>query len=295
MLKSRTVANLLEINSFQMIHFADTHMNENNNGDVISSVPKLIKYKQHEPVVILIDSRRRNTNSNSTSDFTQSIQATAVRVKDFWIQNIVIPHSMYNIETGVNDTFVVEVTGTGIDTTVVIPAGYYIGSTLASAIATALGGAYTCSFSAITGKLTVGNSTAFKVKPASNLAFPSYATGFITNSTAFATSQVSQQLCQLGASSQQIFIAITVGTQSLNRPIYLPTNTGGSNVVNAAFQILNDVDFGAYIKATPDALVASLNTTTDAGIASVKVQLFNENNKIINLNGVDVQITLHAY
>ena len=86
------------------------------------------------------------------------------------IENITMPHAWYSIETGINNLIYVKVGTTCFIAT--IPSTNYIGSTFATAAATALGNGFTCSYEVNTNRLTMSNSQSFKILTDVELACP---------------------------------------------------------------------------------------------------------------------------
>jgi hypothetical protein len=95
---------------------------------------------------IFVDSRYRTIDSASDSDFKVQLGRNIFLPDDciMHIESVVIPHTWYTIEQGINDSMYLKVVQ-GSSTTytvIVIPSTNYTGSTLKTAIQQALASVY---------------------------------------------------------------------------------------------------------------------------------------------------------
>jgi hypothetical protein len=92
---------------------------------------------------LYIDSRYRTADSSSDNDFKIQLGRNIVLPDNcqMHIEHCVVPHSWYNIETGINDTMYYSITESGATTyhTITIPSTNYSGTTLVTALNTLLG------------------------------------------------------------------------------------------------------------------------------------------------------------
>jgi len=152
-------------------------------------------------MLILIDSKDRTSNSNSSSNFkiqlSNFVDGTTISLKQF-----LIPNSIFNIVTGVNDRIVWNRSSTNYSYQ--IAAGKYtitnLLSTIQSGMNTTDANSYTLSYSSTTFKTTIAGSAAFILNWSSN---PNASTsiwrelGFINNDTSSATSHTGTNVVQL--------------------------------------------------------------------------------------------------
>jgi hypothetical protein len=100
---------------------------------------------------IFVDSRYRTSDSTSDSDFKIQLGRNIFLPDDtmMHIESCVIPHTWYTIEQGINDGMYLKVVtnSTTTYTIIIIPSNNYTGSTLATAVQTALTSAYPTLFS----------------------------------------------------------------------------------------------------------------------------------------------------
>ena len=99
---------------------------------------------------IFVDSRYRTADSASDSDFKVQLGRNIFLPDDciMHIENVVIPHTWYTIEKGLNDGMYFQVVQGSATTCIVItiPSTNYTGSTLASAVQSALNAVYPALF-----------------------------------------------------------------------------------------------------------------------------------------------------
>jgi hypothetical protein len=123
---------------------------------------------------IYVDSRYRTTDSVSDSNFRIQLGRNIYLPDNciMHIENCVIPHSWYTIETGLNDTMYLRVNSTC--KTATIPSANYTGNELTIALQAALNvafsGVFTVSYSLNTNKITISGNSAFKILTDSELA-----------------------------------------------------------------------------------------------------------------------------
>lgn len=122
---------------------------------------------------IFVDSRYRTVDSNSDSDFKIQLGRNIFLPDDtiMHIENCVIPHSWYTIETGINDSLYLQVyEGSSVlCSTITIPSTNYTGQSLQHALQSALNVVYptyfTVSYDALknTISITIIGTLAFKI------------------------------------------------------------------------------------------------------------------------------------
>jgi hypothetical protein len=119
---------------------------------------------------IYVDSRFCTPDSYSDSDFKIQLARNIYLPEKcvMHIENITIPHAWYSIEKGINDLVYVKLGSTCLIAT--IPSTHYIGSTFATAVATALGNGFSVSYEVNTNRLTISNSQSFKILTDAELA-----------------------------------------------------------------------------------------------------------------------------
>ena len=119
---------------------------------------------------IYVDSRFCTPDSNNDSDFKIQLSRNIDLPEKcvMHVENITMPHAWYSIETGINNLIYVKLGTTCLIAT--IPSTNYIGSTFATAVATALGNGFTSSYEVNTNRLTISNSQSFKTLTDAELA-----------------------------------------------------------------------------------------------------------------------------
>ena len=119
---------------------------------------------------IYVDSRFCTPDSNNDSDFKIQLSRNIYLPEKcvMHVENITMPHAWYSIETGINNLIYVKLGTTCLIAT--IPSTNYIGSTFATAVATALGNGFTSSYEVNTNRLTISNSQSFKILTDAELA-----------------------------------------------------------------------------------------------------------------------------
>lgn len=111
---------------------------------------------------LLVDSRDRNP-LQTQSNYTVTLPKVYESVYSVTLRSAEIPHSWYAFSSAAGNTSMV-VTVSGTPATITIPDGNYTGTTLASALQTALvaaygGGSFAVSYSTATNKLTITKSS----------------------------------------------------------------------------------------------------------------------------------------
>jgi len=109
---------------------------------------------------IYVDSRHRTVDSASDSDFRIQLGRNIFLPEKcvYHLENCVIPHSWYNIETGINDTMYYTVNNEANYHTATIPSTNYTGAALASALTSVLTNGLTASYDLNTNKITISAS-----------------------------------------------------------------------------------------------------------------------------------------
>ena len=117
-----------------------------------------------EKVRLVISSRDKLVSTQTTSDFTITINKPIRRISSMQIESISIPFSFYIIDNTMNS---LELDNSGV--TIQIPPGNYTAVSLCSAVKQALDTAYaevtTVTFSPITGFVTISKPSAFNIMP----------------------------------------------------------------------------------------------------------------------------------
>ena len=119
---------------------------------------------------ICVDSRFCTPDSNSDSNFKVQLAGNIYLTEKcvMHIENVTMPHSWYSIETGINDSLYVRL---GLSCFIAtIPSTNYIGSTFATAVATALGNCFSVSYDINKNRLSIVNSQSFKILTDAELA-----------------------------------------------------------------------------------------------------------------------------
>lgn len=126
-----------------------------------ATTPKKVWRKIRKTVVV--DSRDRQfTPQSSPGEYVVTLPAVYQNVYSATLKSIEVPFSFYTFSACAGNTSIqVEPAGSSEPTTVTIPDGNYTSSDLASVLQTALGGAYTCTYSSTTGRLTIANTSPF--------------------------------------------------------------------------------------------------------------------------------------
>jgi hypothetical protein len=128
---------------------------------------------------LFIDSRYRTADSNSDSDFKIQLARNIYLPEEtiMHIENVVIPHSWYTIEEGINDRMYFQVVqGSNTTyTTITIPSTNYTGAQLMVVLQSALNASFpnlfTVSYNIILNRITISISSGiFKVLTDSELA-----------------------------------------------------------------------------------------------------------------------------
>ena len=119
---------------------------------------------------IYVDSRFCTPDSTNDSDFKIQLSRNSYLPEKcvMHVENLTMPHAWYSIETGINNLIYVKLGATCLIAT--IPSTNYIGSTFATAVATALGNGFTSSYEVNTNRLTISNSQSFKILTDAELA-----------------------------------------------------------------------------------------------------------------------------
>jgi hypothetical protein len=212
---------------------------------------------------LYIDSRYRTPDSNSDSDFKIQLGRNIVLPErcQMHIEQAVIPHSWYNIETGINDTMYYTTTLSGVTTchTITIPSTNYSGTTLVTALQSLLNSSYftvtlNVNTNSITISITSGNS--FKILtdaelatqlngtwtgPSYNPSQPNSCNDIITNRTPYTNTHSSPWTS--GMLNLQGFRAVYISSSTLTNYNVL----GPRNENNIIKKVLTSSDFGYSI------------------------------------------------
>ena len=246
---------------------------------------------------IYVDSRFCTADSNSDSDFkiqlTRNIYLPEKCVMH--IENITMPHSWYSIEKGINDSIYVKLGTTCLIAT--IPSTNYIGSTFATAVATALGNGFTTSYEMNTNRLTISNSQSFKILTDAELAtgLNGAWTGTVYNWSLPASAN--DVLANRTVNSGYSFVS---GMLSLNgfRAVYISSSTlsnyntvGAKGENNIIKKIPVSSDFGYQIidQMVSDHDFLSVERMT---LSTIDFQIRDTKGNIVPLRGSPVSLTI---
>ena len=118
-------------------------------------------YMALEVTKIYVDSRHRTADSVSDSDFRIQLGRNIFLPEKcvFHLENCVIPHSWYNIETDLNDTIYYTINNEVNYHTARIPSTNYNGAALASALTAVLAFGLTASYDLNINKITISSSS----------------------------------------------------------------------------------------------------------------------------------------
>jgi hypothetical protein len=201
---------------------------------------------------IYVDSRHRTPDSVSDSNFRIQLGRNIFLPEKciYHLENCVIPHSWYNIESGINDTMYYLVNGNDNYITAKIPSTNYTGSALATALTSVLTHGLTASYDLNTNKITITSpnaSTAFiiitdhQLLQQYNITSPNSCNDIITNRTAklntFASPWVSGML------NLQGFRSLYISSSTLSN--YDTLGPQGENSIIK--KIITNADFGYLI------------------------------------------------
>ena len=123
---------------------------------------------------ICVDSSYRTADSVSDSNFRIQLGRNIYLPDNciMQIENCVIPHSWYSIDTGIYDTMYLKVNSTY--NIVIIPSANYTGNELTTALQAGLNvvfpGVFTVSYALNTNKISISSSSSFKLLTDSELA-----------------------------------------------------------------------------------------------------------------------------
>ena len=141
---------------------------------------------------IFVDSRHRTVDSNSDSDFRIQLGRNLFLPDNcvFHIENCVVPHSWYTIETGINDTMYYKVSTFDMQKAI-IPSTNYSGSALASALNQVLSHGLSAAYDLNTNKIIISSTQglSFRILTDSdllhgyNISMPNSSNDIITNRT----------------------------------------------------------------------------------------------------------------
>ena len=120
---------------------------------------------------IYVDSRYCTADSTNDSDFKIQLARNIYLPEKciMHIENIVMSHSWYTIEAGINDIIYVKI-GSSQSITAQIPENNYTGASIATTLASVLGNGFTVSYDLNRNRLTISNSQTFKILTDAELA-----------------------------------------------------------------------------------------------------------------------------
>ena len=259
---------------------------------------------------IFVDSRYSTNDSNSDSDFKIQLGRNIFLPDDciMHIENIVIPHSWYTIEQGINDRMYFQVIqGTSKSCNIVtIPSTNYIGSSLQGILQAALNAAYPGLFSVTYNTLknnmmiSISTGNTFKVLtdyelsnylnntwtgPSYDASNPTSCNDIITNRTGYTQSSINPFIS--GCLNLQGFRSVYLSSSNLSN-----FNTLGAQGENSIIKkIVTSSDFGYLIvsdlESDHDYLDCSRMT-----LNTIDFQLRDVKGNLIPFHGSPVNFTI---
>jgi hypothetical protein len=237
-----------------------------------------------ERINAVINSKDRiNPENTTSSDFTISFNRVAQRIVEIIIESIQIPFSFYTI----NDTNnTLNILFNGGNTEYTIENGNYTATSLVTELKNVLGGGYNVTFSPKTFKYTITNNTEFRVDILSPLA---KILGFKKNPDPliFYTSRVGDGTINISGPN---YLLLSSGY--FTRLINSNTLYSNNDYNNVLMLIPVNVSPGDIINLSPR---LQLRLAYKANITIndiIDIQITDEFNNIIDLNGLDVSLNL---
>lgn len=231
---------------------------------------------------LLIRSADRTSASDPTHQFAISFREPLDG--KYRLAYCMIPDSVYNVRTGVNDMIYFNDNATNKSAT--LSAGYYTGSSLAAAVASVMTTAsafqvYTCAYSTTTGKIATSAGANFYFRWSVTAASAAVVMGYNATDTPAATSSASTNV--LGLSGLlSLFIDIKEASlggniqsvDGLQSHLYIPLNTG----------------FGAYVSLEEQNLPQDIVFSQATRLLSISIR--DSSNALVDLNGANWECLL---
>ena len=227
--------------------------------------------------IVIIDSKDKNINSNSTSDFyiTTLKFNDVIKIKILEIQ---IPISWYNIRSGQQNIYV-------NSTLYTIPSASYTASTLLTELQTLLT-SYTVTYNSATLKYTIAATGNFTLNCSQWDIGMLNILGFNNQDLTGTNSYTSQNMIILNPDTK-LTLHSSLGQQTLNTIMYSDNRT--SILLDIPiFSALNSYQFFQPINPIEFYLKQKINLT------KIDFQLKDKQQQIIDLNGIDIILKLEV-
>lgn len=242
---------------------------------------------------VYINSRDRTAGSNT--QFRIYISDTIENVKSIELHHASIPHTIYLIRTGVNDTFDLVESGVGT-ATITLSEGSYTSSQMETELKTQLdasslaGATYTVSISTMTAKMTItsnGPQFDFDFNQVNDYALENYL-GFDSgvNSSAIVgavETLIAPYVIDLSPLTE-LFVKFSNFTNIVR----------SSNGQPSCFVIPVNVNFGEYINYNQEQTFQSIvfQSYQEMYLTNLDCELVDRYGKVVDLNGSDWSILL---
>jgi hypothetical protein len=281
-----------------------------------SSTPRKVWRKIRKTIVI--DSRDRQfTPQSSPGEYTVTLPAVYQNVYSAVLKSIEIPFSFYTFSACAGNTSIVVTAGS--QKTITIPDGNYTANSLTAELETQLNAAFspsptfTCTYSSITGKLTITSSTSFTL----NLSSADPANAACGKATNF-TYETWQNLAYFLGFNQETTASTSVsGVQTVVGDFAM--NPSPSTYFLMELGLLNKIDEtaldnkksgrinGAFAKIPVNVNTGDYIFIIDTGTAPLNYRVYNppigklsqlhvkfrhHDGRIIDFNGVEHSFTL---
>lgn len=239
----------------------------------------------NEPVLFIVKSADRTSGTSSNFVWhNKEMSQMLFNIRELELMSVHIPNTIYNIRTGVNNTFTIN-RGTN---TVTLSAGMYTIDTLVSAVQTALGvtdGAttWTVTYSSTTGRVTIAGTNAFTITWGTTS--PKQALGFSTDTTSNTTVTGDQSYTLVHP--YEIYITIL----EFGRPIRTTNARDFPTFVVDVLQPTNNVIIYVADQNTPQKIIFSPLKTID----QLTVRLSMYGNESVDLNGSEWAMVFKAH
>ncbi len=255
-------------------------------------------------LLLVVDSKDRTTNSNSTSDFSlnYSNNTTLTRIKSFFVKSFSCPNVEYNIHgtyslEAANNLLYIETSGGGLQPVITITPGNYTIAQLITAItgsATGVAVGLGITQSATTGKLTFTATAPGGIKIYSVTSSPSSTLspnlGVTTQTAAFSASIVADGLPFL-AGNQNIYISsikLSGGNSCL-----VDSRIGNLQVITT---IPVDVAYGSYIHYETQQYEADMIEANGYfNLTNIDIKLYGDYGQLLDLQGLPCVLILKCY
>lgn len=240
---------------------------------------------------ITLSSRDRNTTTSiSRSDFQLKLNSP-IYASMFSLVGASIPNTIYNVRTGINDTFVVGLTGdASTDYTATLPAGNYtiddVVAALPTLIGTATGKTHGMAYNDVTLKTTVTGSTGMYVKSTGTL---NSCLGFSTTANSATGTSVTASNATNFNEPAYVFVRLMASPGFIPNGVQLPASQNF-----ATFKIYFKADRANVGFYTPEDLL-NQEISLQNGVQEFRdfrIQLVYADGTLVDLNGFDWDLTL---